>query len=37
MMRFDGNQARIADAPNIHRSTLRKKLRAYGLIDGPVD
>ena len=34
MKHFDGNQARVAAALNIHRSTLRKKLRAYGLIDG---
>ncbi len=34
MKRFAGNQAKIADALNMHRSTLRKKLRAYGLIKG---
>ncbi|KPK83869.1 MAG: hypothetical protein AMJ81_07135 [Phycisphaerae bacterium SM23_33] len=33
MKRFDGNQARIAAALRMHRSTLRKKLRAHGLID----
>jgi two-component system nitrogen regulation response regulator GlnG len=32
MKRFDGNQARVAAALNLHRSTLRKKLRRYGLI-----
>ena len=35
MARFEGNQARIAAALKMHRSTLRKKLRAYGLIEGP--
>jgi two-component system nitrogen regulation response regulator GlnG len=35
MKRFQGNQARIAAALNMHRSTLRKKLRAYGLIEPP--
>jgi two-component system nitrogen regulation response regulator GlnG len=34
MKRFAGNQARLAAALHLHRSTLRKKLRAYGLIDG---
>ncbi|MDY7010148.1 MAG: sigma-54 dependent transcriptional regulator [Planctomycetota bacterium] len=33
MKRFSGNQARIADAMKMHRSTLRKKLRGYGLIE----
>ena len=32
MARFDGNQARIAEALGMHRSTLRKRLRGYGLI-----
>ena len=32
MTRFDGNQARIAEALGMHRSTLRKRLRGYGLI-----
>lgn len=32
MKRFDGNQARIAAALNVHRTTLRKKLRKYKLI-----
>ncbi|HUU59821.1 MAG TPA: sigma-54 dependent transcriptional regulator, partial [Phycisphaerae bacterium] len=36
MERFGGNQARLAAALNIHRSTLRKKLRAHGLIE-PAD
>lgn len=34
MKRFSGNQARISDALKMHRSTLRKKLRGYGLIGG---
>ena len=34
MKRFAGNQARLAAALHLHRSTLRKKLRACGLIDG---
>ncbi len=33
MKRFAGNQARIAEALKMHRSTLRKKLRGYGLIE----
>ncbi len=33
MRRFEGNQARVAAALSMHRSTLRKKLRAYGLIE----
>ncbi len=33
MARFGGNQARLAAALNMHRTTLRKKLRAYGLVD----
>ncbi len=32
MKRFAGNQAKIAAALKMHRSTLRKKLRGYGLI-----
>jgi len=32
MRRFGGNQLRIATALKIHRSTLRKKLRSYGLL-----
>ncbi len=32
MERFSGNQAKIADALKMHRSTLRKKLREYGFI-----
>ncbi len=32
MERFSGNQAKISDALKMHRSTLRKKLRGYGLI-----
>ena len=32
LARFEGNQARLAAALNMHRSTLRKKLRAHGLI-----
>ncbi len=35
MKRFGGNQAQIASALSMHRSTLRKKLRAYGLIEPP--
>ena len=35
MRRFEGNQARVAAALSMHRSTLRKKLRAYGLIKPP--
>jgi len=31
--RFKGNQARIAAALGIHRTTLRKKLRRHGLIE----
>ena len=34
MKRFGGNQARLAAALHLHRSTLRKKLRSYGLIGG---
>ncbi|OPX24659.1 MAG: hypothetical protein B1H04_01685 [Planctomycetales bacterium 4484_123] len=34
MKRFRGNQARMAGALRMHRTTLRKKLRAYGLIEG---
>ena len=32
MKRFAGNQGRLAAALKMHRSTLRKKLRAYGMI-----
>ena len=32
LKRFDGNQARLAAALNLHRSTLRQKLRDYGMI-----
>jgi len=34
LRRFKGNQARLAAALKMHRTTLRKKLRAYGLIEG---
>jgi two-component system nitrogen regulation response regulator GlnG len=34
MKRFAGNQARLAEALNMHRSTLRKKLREHGFITG---
>ena len=34
MKRFSGNQARLAEALHMHRTTLRKKLRAHGLLDG---
>lgn len=33
MARFSGNQAKIAEALKMHRSTLRKKLRGYGLVE----
>ena len=32
MKHFKGNQARIASALSMHRTTLRKKLRSYGLL-----
>ncbi len=37
MERFSGNQAKIAAGLEMHRSTLRKKLREYGLIEGKSD
>ncbi len=37
MKRFKGNQARIAAALDIHRTTLRKKLRSHGLLGEDAD
>ncbi|KKK92247.1 hypothetical protein LCGC14_2704830, partial [marine sediment metagenome] len=34
LKRFAGNQARMAEQLGMHRTTLRKRLRAHGLIDG---
>jgi Fis family transcriptional regulator len=31
MRHYDGNQSRAAAAMGLHRGTLRKKLRLYGL------
>jgi DNA-binding NtrC family response regulator len=33
LRKFGGNQARLAAALDLHRTTLRKKLREYGLIE----
>ncbi len=35
LKKFQGNQARLAGALGMHRATLRKKLRAHGLLGGP--
>jgi two-component system nitrogen regulation response regulator GlnG len=37
LRRFGGNQARLAAAVRLHRTTLRKKLREYGLIESGPD
>jgi two-component system nitrogen regulation response regulator GlnG len=37
LRKFGGNQARLAAALKLHRTTLRKKLREYGLIEAGGD